>query len=498
MNGFRTTDYDASAESRVDVRMRFYCVEKLSDHQSMTPEGFLAVVDVPLCRTGVLLYGPGETPITTGKDGHVKIFRDPEQVFSAEHLASILGKPVVNDHPNEDVVPANFKRYHVGHAVNVRRGDGVYEDCIVADLLITDPQAIKAVQSGKREVSMGYDCDYEEVEPGIGRQHNIIANHIALVEAGRCGPRCSIKDHQTKVGANMKLPSLLGRILRRAKIGDRAVRDLEEELEKAKKEGADDEAVEAIKGALKEAKDDAGELLMTGEEGGTHIHIHTGDPDTDPASTPEAGDTRTYDDEQVGQFMEQNEAEHSEFRSRLDALEAALAGMNGGAAAASADNEAEVALEEELEQEAPAAVKDKARKARDSQFLGNSFQETVAGAEILAPGIRFPAFDAKMAAKDSLNVICNLRRKAIDLAYHTPEGRGIVEEIVGDKPLDLPAMSCGEVRSLFRGAVAAKRIMNNVSGGKANDTNKSIATGTVKSLGDLNKTLNAHWAAKSN
>jgi len=478
----RTSDFDT-------LQMRFYSEEQLSEHQSLTPEGYLVVIDVPLARTGVLIYGPGETPVSTGPDGHVKIYRDPEDVFHPDHLASIAGKSVVNDHPSEDVTPENFKRYHVGHALNVRRGEGASIDLILADLIIMDPQAIKDIQSGKREVSMGYDCDYEEIEPGIGKQHNIIANHIALVEAGRCGVRCSIKDHQTKVGGTMglKITSLLGKILRRAKIGDRAVKDLEEELEKAKKEGADDEAVAELEGVLKEAKsDDSGDDTIEGGEG-VHVHIHGGESD----------DTKVRDEDMTA-FMEQNEADHSEFRSRLDALEAALAGMGDAGAQASADSEAEKALEQELEEEAPAGAKDSARKARDSQFLGDSFQDTVVGAEILAPGIRFPAFDAKAPAKDSLNTICNLRRKALDLAYLTPEGRGIVEDLNGNKALDLPAMSCGEVRTLFRGAVAAKKAANNAAG-KTNDAPRGVNTGSkIQTIGDFNKALAEHWAKKSN
>jgi hypothetical protein len=78
---------------------------------------------------------------------------------------------------------------------NVRRGSGIEDDLMVADLMITDQTAIKAVQDdGIEEVSLGYEADYEQVSPGRGVQRNIVVNHVALVERGRCGPRCAIGD----------------------------------------------------------------------------------------------------------------------------------------------------------------------------------------------------------------------------------------------------------------------------------------------------------------
>ena len=423
----------------------------------------------------------------------MKIYRDPEEVFAPDHLASILGKSVVNDHPPVDVTPENFREYHAGHAMNVRRGDGALADCIIADLIIMDPQTIKDVQSGKREVSMGYDCDYEEVEPGIGKQHNIIANHVALVEAGRCGVRCSIKDHKqpTAGGKTMKFSTMLGKLLGRAKIGDRAVRDLETELEKMKGEGADAEAIKELEGAIGEAKD-----AMAEEASGEHTHVHVHMPEQ----------TSTQDDGELAEHIAKNDADHQEFRARLDAIEAALAagGANdeelhgeGKEGKKVGDSEAEKAIEGELKEEAPAGTGDQAVKAKDSIYLADSFQDTVAGAEILAPGIRYSAFDAKAPAKDSLQAICSLRRKAIDLAYGTAEGRGIVDDLLGGKSFDLPKMSCGEVRGLFRGAVTAKRAANNAAG-KGKDTLQGVPVkSSIKSIADMNAATAEYWSKHS-
>src|SRR5262249_47744554 len=71
----------------------------------------------------------------------------------------------------------------------------------------------------------------------------------------------------------------------------------------------------------------------------------------------------------------------------------------------------------ELEFEAPVGTGDCARRAKDSVYLGDSFQDTLAKAEVLAPGIALPTFDVKAAPKRTLDSIIKLRKTALDLAY---------------------------------------------------------------------------------
>src|SRR5262249_15831093 len=179
--------------------MKFYVKEKLGLTQSLTPEGFLLCEEVPINRIGTMLYAPGETPIPAGPDGIVRIERDAEEVFRPETLASAQGKPIVDQHPAEAVDPDNWNRLAVGVVLNPRRGTGIRDDMAIADFLITNRGAIREVQDGKREVSCGYDADYDELGPGRGRQKNIVINHVALVDSGRCGPRCAIGDSKEGV-----------------------------------------------------------------------------------------------------------------------------------------------------------------------------------------------------------------------------------------------------------------------------------------------------------
>jgi hypothetical protein len=179
-----------------------------------TPEGFLVCKEVPIARTGVQLYHATELPKPLNADGWddapdqiVKIERTPEEVFAKQTLESFNGKPVVNDHPdNEDrsVDNSNWRDLTVGIAIDVRRGTGDQENVLFADLVIFDPDMAALIVDGKREVSCGYDCDYEQMEPGRGVQKNIIGNHVAIVEQGRCGSLCSIQDSDSLCEAKKK------------------------------------------------------------------------------------------------------------------------------------------------------------------------------------------------------------------------------------------------------------------------------------------------------
>lgn len=184
----------------------FYTTEQLGRSQSLTPEGFLIVRNAPLARTGIQLYSDKEIPLTGDSDGHVLIQRDPNEVFAPQTIMSLHGKPVTLDHPTDNVTPENWKELAVGYVLNPRRGTGMQDNLLLGDLVLTDPGAIKAVRDGDiRELSVGYDSQYLQTGPGRGKQHNIICNHLALVDTGRCGPICRIGDAMPRSLQRMNL-----------------------------------------------------------------------------------------------------------------------------------------------------------------------------------------------------------------------------------------------------------------------------------------------------
>lgn len=241
--------------------MRYQIASQLSEHIAETPEGYLLCLGVPVARTGELEYAPDVVPIEARGDGPVLIMREPEDVFAPEAIASFEGKPTTVDHPEEDVTPKNWSELAVGHAQNLRRGEGVQADLLLADLLISDKEAIDLVRGGLREISCGYDADYEEEAPGRGRQRNIRGNHIALVRRGRCGPRCKINDNRED---NMKKPSFKDQLAAFKKSLLKAVDGLSEEGPDKKPEGEGKKPEEGQEAAP--VKDDATEERLAALE----------------------------------------------------------------------------------------------------------------------------------------------------------------------------------------------------------------------------------------
>lgn len=157
---------------------------------SETPEGFLLCENVPIARIGKQDYLANELPIQSN-DPHrvVTVYRDEKDIFSPLAMASFEGKPVTNEHPTEILTPTNIRGLNKGSAQNIRR----HGDYLVADLMVYDADLIRLIKDGKREVSCGYNANYEEYN-GKLYQTNIEGNHIAVVDSGRAGEKVAIKD----------------------------------------------------------------------------------------------------------------------------------------------------------------------------------------------------------------------------------------------------------------------------------------------------------------
>lgn len=160
--------------------------ERLSEHKYKTPEGYLICVDSILARTGKQSYRRSEL-FQDGDDSEIDVDRPEDEVFSPATLASFENKPIVVEHPDEDVNASNIKQYAVGFVRDVKRGkteDG--QDVMLGTLVIQDADTIREIENGEHtDLSCGYDCDIaDEANP---TQRNIRGNHVALCAQGRAG-----------------------------------------------------------------------------------------------------------------------------------------------------------------------------------------------------------------------------------------------------------------------------------------------------------------------
>ena len=167
-----------------------YYGSTISPHIDRTPEGYLICRDVPINRTGTQTYLAHELGLDGDPDRPVTVYRLEEDVFAPAAMASFEGKDITRGHPPEMLNAENQAGYSKGHLENVRR-DG---DNTLADLIIKDTSLVSDVENGiLREVSCGYNCNFEPYQDGYKQTH-IIGNHLAIVPRGRAGRDVAIQD----------------------------------------------------------------------------------------------------------------------------------------------------------------------------------------------------------------------------------------------------------------------------------------------------------------
>ena len=167
--------------------MKFLSKVKLSNRRYKTSEGYLVCVDSIIARTGKQEYLRSEVFQDSNDDSVIQIDRPKSEVLSPSTIASFENKPLVDEHPDEDVNVDNYRDYAIGFARDVRASKLDDIDILIANLIFTDPEAIAEIESGeKTELSCGYDCDILGEGDNL-YQANIRGNHIALCKAGRAG-----------------------------------------------------------------------------------------------------------------------------------------------------------------------------------------------------------------------------------------------------------------------------------------------------------------------
>jgi hypothetical protein len=152
----------------------------------ITPQGYLRIESVPVSRADcVLTY--------TEFNGKTRReYRPKEEVFNQESMDTLKSAPITIGHTK--MITSADSSLVKGHSAENVRADG---DKVVVDLVVTDSQTIKDVQSTKlKYISPGYSCDpVEKSDPRFDYiQTNVIYNHIGLLEkVGRQGSDLSIR-----------------------------------------------------------------------------------------------------------------------------------------------------------------------------------------------------------------------------------------------------------------------------------------------------------------
>ena len=156
--------------------------------------GFLLVEGCPITSYGIFDYGAGQLDLPGDPNRIVKVFRPESAVNDPAAIASFQNVPLINDHEilsgfsGDDSATAP-EDYGVSGVLT----GNVYYDApwMRGDLKVFSRDMQEKLRSGKKDLSLGYSCDFEN-KPGVWNgqpyevvQTNMRGNHIALVDEGR-------------------------------------------------------------------------------------------------------------------------------------------------------------------------------------------------------------------------------------------------------------------------------------------------------------------------
>lgn len=404
-------------------RSEIYTTGQLGRTREITPEGYLLCRDVPIARIGTLMYADGEVPVTADNTGLIIIYRGEDVLFHPITIASAEGKPVTDDHPTDWVTPDNWKLLSKGFVKDVRRGEGADSDYLMADILVTDKETIQKVLDGKVEISLGYDADYTETSKGKGLQSNIRVNHIALVEKGRCGSRCSIGDSFMSAKKTQKKEPWYQNLLGLKRTVDQALEEADKTVDSDDddKTEDDDEPEEKVKTGDSAFQAEMRKFMKTMDKRMSALEKKKTKDSDDP-------DKKTEDDDDDPENKTKDDGDLTE--------------------------------PEGAEKLSDAGVQ---------TYTGDSLKEVLSRAEILSPGYRMPTFDSVNNGK----AVLNTKRAVLKTAYATQDGQKAIAPFVGPNP-DFDKLPTYTIDAAFAGASELIKQQNNAKGVRSGITTRDF------------------------
>ena len=172
---------------------------KIKDTSKSTSNGFIVFSDVKIANAGnIQAYLPWELldlPEHLQDKEEILIYRPKKEIKKS--LQSFSHLPLTDEHPDEEVSTSNYRDYAVGISSNAEFKDS---HVVSSSIIVTDAVMIEELQSrAGTELSCGYTAEIifkagttKEGKPYDAYMKNIRANHIAIVERGRCGGSCKL------------------------------------------------------------------------------------------------------------------------------------------------------------------------------------------------------------------------------------------------------------------------------------------------------------------
>lgn len=167
--------------------------------KSIDKNGYWFIPHNPISKVGIFDYLGSSISDECEPNKIYKVFRPGDTLLNSVPTWDNPPKPFINDH---EMLGEGFTeiddRPVQGVITNPQYEDGV----LYADITVYSEKLKEAIENGKKELSLGYFCKFEK-QPGIYEgeaydyiQTNMVGNHIALVDAGRCGSDVKVFDQK--------------------------------------------------------------------------------------------------------------------------------------------------------------------------------------------------------------------------------------------------------------------------------------------------------------
>jgi hypothetical protein len=210
----------------------------------------------------VQVYTHGDSVFDSRPDNlkhldEIRLLRPESEVFDETSLESFRLKPVTDNHPPEMVNASNVSKYQKGviGSITPQIPD------LKFGLLIQDSSAIRAVEAGRVQNSLGYNADIDwtgGVDDKYGAydgvMRNIRGNHVAIVDRARAGSAYRLFDAATNTEETKMSTELKDALTENGKL-QAAITDAESQIATLKAQLADAETAKAsIAAELEETK----------------------------------------------------------------------------------------------------------------------------------------------------------------------------------------------------------------------------------------------------
>ena len=159
--------------------------------------GFWIIKKNPISRTGVFPYMGRSISDECEPDKVYYVYRSADTLAQSVPTWDNPPKPFINDH---EMLGEGFSKIDDRPVQGVIHNPVFENDTLYADISVYSESLKKKIEDGKKELSLGYFCKYRK-EKGVYKgqaydyvQEDMVGNHIALVDNGRCGSDVKVFD----------------------------------------------------------------------------------------------------------------------------------------------------------------------------------------------------------------------------------------------------------------------------------------------------------------